>query len=162
MGKLRTSAGIGGIISSNVVAKSKNCVDEKAALASSCSWEIPQDHHDQCLQDSLSSQCCYWTAPFLKVLFLASRASGLNFPCSALSESIYTAITFKPYRLAWKKKKRHKHGRIPTLSRSLTPSHDNSSRNLSIEYLMSHSLSISTTFTCWSVARPAEMVSRKR
>ena len=104
MGKLRTCAGIGGIISSNVVAKSKNCVDEKAALASSCSWEIPQDHLDQCLQDSLSSQCCYWTAPFLKVLFPASRASGLNFPCSALSESIYTAIPFKPYRLAWKKR----------------------------------------------------------
>jgi len=31
MGKLRTSAGIGGIISSNVVAKSKNCVDEGGA-----------------------------------------------------------------------------------------------------------------------------------
>ena len=70
MGKLRTSAGIGGIISSNVVAKSKNCVDEKAALASSCSWEIPQDHHDQSSKIPFPRNAATELPPSWKFFFL--------------------------------------------------------------------------------------------
>ena len=128
MGKWHTSAGAGRTCFSNVVAKSKNCIDVGARFLLVLRG----------LHNSLSAESCYWTGPFLKVPLSASLipspAPGLVFLCSTLSESIFTSNALKPYRLAWNEKNSANMLGGSLLLVGLTPSHNKSSKYLNNKY----------------------------